>query len=125
MKSFLLISSILNVIFLFIHELDACYSGEWKMMKFLQSFKEKTQYLIFLYSHIPLIGLLIYYLWSVFNFNNFNIWISINIISILHLIIHVLALKWESNVFKTFTSFFFIGGAALIGLLNLFLFQYY
>ena len=125
MKSFIVLSTILNVIFLMLHELDACFQHEWKMIKFLQVFKERTQYLIFLYFHIPLFMFFIYYLWVVNHSQYFSLWIIINILSVLHLIIHLFALKWRSNVFQTFTSFFFIGGAAATGLLNLLLYNYY
>ncbi|MCK5076218.1 MAG: hypothetical protein KAR38_07565 [Calditrichia bacterium] len=125
MKLFLIFSATLNVIFLIMHELDACYTGEWKMFKFLRAFKERTQYLIFLYFHIPLFGFYIYYLWSVIYFNNFHLWIIVNSFSVFHLFIHLAALKWKSNVFKSFTSFFFISGAALIGAINLVLSTYY
>lgn len=125
MKLFLILSATLNVVFLIMHELDACYTGEWKMFKFLRAFKERNQYLIFLYFHIPLFGFFIYYLWSVYNFNNFILWITVNSFGIIHLFIHLAALKWKSNVFKSFTSFFLIGGAALTGAINLFLLSNY
>ena len=125
MKLFLIISAILNVTFLIMHELDACNAGEWRMFKFLRSLNERTQYLVFLYSHIPLFLFLFYYIWTVFNFNNYSLWIILNSFSVIHFIIHIIALRWKSNVFTTSTSFFFIGGAAFTEAINLILSTYY
>jgi hypothetical protein len=113
------LTSALSVILLFMHELDACHKGEWRMFKFLRKLNEKTQYLIFLYAHIPLSLFLFYYLWTVISFNNIILWVIVNTLLILHFVIHVIARKWESNVFQSFTSFVFIIGAAITGLLNL------
>jgi hypothetical protein len=118
-KQFILLASASSVILLFIHELDACHKGEWRMFKFMRKLNEKTQYLIFLYAHIPLSIFLFYYLWTVMSFNNIILWVIVNIFLILHFAIHVIARKWESNVFHSFNSFVFILGAAITGLLNL------
>jgi hypothetical protein len=48
-----------------------------------------------------------------------------NVFGVLHLIIHLIALKWKSNVFTSVSSFVFIAGAALTGMLNLLLFSHY
>ena len=118
-KQLILLTSALSVILLLIHELDACHKGEWKMFKFLRKLNEKTQYLIFLYAHIPLLFFLFYYLWTVISFNNIILWVLVNTFLILHFAIHLRARKWESNVFQSFNSFVFIIGAAITGLLNL------
>lgn len=117
--------SILSVTFLLIHELDACNKGEWRMFKFMRKLKEETQYLIFLYAHIPLTLFLLYYLWTVLSFNNSILWILVNAFLILHLVIHVVARNWKSNVFQSIKSFVFIGAAAISGLINLCLIGYY
>jgi hypothetical protein len=124
-KQLILTTSALGVILLLMHELDACHKGEWKMFKFLRTLNEKTQYLIFLYAHIPLSVLLFYYLWTVISFNNIILWIIVNIFLILHFALHIIAKKWESNVFHSINSFVFILGAAITGLFNLCLVAYY
>jgi hypothetical protein len=125
MKTLILILTFLNITFFLMHEFDACYQGEWKMFKFLKPLQEKTQYQIFLWIHFPLCVFLLYYLDTVLSFSNFRLWVIMNVLTTIHLIIHLIALKWRSNVFSSFSSFFFIAGAALTGILNLILFQSY
>jgi len=125
MNILIIILSSLNLTFLWIHELDACHKGEWRMFGFLRKFKENTQYQIFLLAHIPLFIFTIYYLWTVFNFNNFPLWIIWNVLMIIHLIIHILAKKWKSNVFKSSFSFMLIYGIGISAFINLLLFRYY
>ncbi|OHD19888.1 MAG: hypothetical protein A2086_02705 [Spirochaetes bacterium GWD1_27_9] len=125
MKFTIILMSVLSVMFLFMHEFDACYRKEWKMFKFLRNFNENTQYLIFLYIHIPITLFLLYYLWTVINFNNIILWIIVNVFFVLHLVIHLIARKWKSNVFTEIHSFIFIVGAAITSFINLFLVKYY
>lgn len=125
MKTLILTLTFFNIIFLLMHEFDACYQGEWKMFGFLKYFSEKTQYQIFLWFHLPMCAFLLYYFSTILSFSNFLLWVLVNVFCVLHLMIHVIALKWKSNVFTSFSSFVFIAGAALTGLLNLILFSYY
>ncbi len=125
MKELIIALSVVNVLFVFMHEFDACYREEWRMFKFLRKIKEEKQYLIFLYIHIPLTFFLVYYLWTVIKFNNFTLWIIWNAFLVFHLIIHLIATKWKSNVFHNIHSFIFIGGAGISGLISLLLFNFY
>ncbi|HPQ45128.1 MAG TPA: hypothetical protein PKZ42_12980 [Syntrophales bacterium] len=125
MKELIVAMSAFGVLFLFMHELDACYKGEWRMFAFLRRFKEETQYLIFLYAHIPLTLFLFYYLWTVVSFSNIILWVLVNIFCVLHFALHIIARTWKSNVFQSIHSFIFIGGAALTGLVNLLLVTWY
>ena len=119
MKELIIFSSVSGVMFIFMHEFDAFHRGEWRMFKFLRRFKEETQYLIFLYAHIPITLFLLYYLWTVVSFNSIILWIIVNVFFVFHLALHVIAKKWKSNVFESIHSFVFIGGAALTGIINL------
>lgn len=125
MKNTILIITSLNIMFLFMHEFDAFHQGEWKMFRFLRKLKESTQYLLFLYFHIPLTLFCFYYLWSAKNFDNFVLWLIMNIFSIFHLILHLIAMKWKSNVFKNIHSFIFIAGWGITGIINLVLMSSY
>ncbi len=125
MRDIILILSVSNVICFIIHELDAFYRQEWKMFGFLQSFKHKTQYLIFLYAHIPLIFFLIFYLWTVINLNNYWLFLAVNIFSLFHLALHLAARKWKSNVFRSIHSFSIIFLIGFTGFVNLILSSYY
>jgi hypothetical protein len=115
----------MNVLSLFMHEFDACNRGEWKMLKFLRALKDETQYLLFLYIHVPLTLGAFYYLWSVLESRNFLLWNIVNIFMIFHLILHLLALRWKTNVFRNVHSFLFISVGAVTGILNLCLSGYY
>jgi len=95
------------------------------MFKFLRKIKEEKQYLIYLYIHIPLTFFLFYYLWTVINFNNIILWVLWNAFLVFHLIIHLVAKKWKSNVFRNVHSFIFIVGAGISGLISLFLYHFY
>jgi len=107
------------------HEFDAFHKHEWKMFKFLNKLNDSTQYLLFLYSHLLLLGFCFYYIYAVYNRIYFPLWIVMNYFAVLHLLIHLIALKWKLNVFKNIHSFVFIFGFAIIGMINLFfLFDY-
>lgn len=125
MKDLIVLFSTLSVTLILVHEYDAFRQGEWKMFGFLRRFPIRTQYLIFLYAHIPFTFFLLYYLWAVISFNNFLLWIMLNIFLIFHFVIHLIALKWKSNVFHSIHSFIIIGGAAIMGFINLCLANYY
>jgi hypothetical protein len=87
--------------------------------------KEDTQYLLFLYIHVPLTLGAFYYVWSALGARNFLFWIIVNLFMIFHLVLHLCALRWKTNVFRNAHSFAFITGGALTGLLNLCLAGYY
>lgn len=125
MKSVIIISALAKIMFLLMHEFDACYHKEWKMMPFLKTLSSKAQYLFFLYFHIPLTLFLFYYAWSVVELNNKALWVIMNIVSVVHLIMHSTALKWDANVFKNIHSFVFITGAGIAGVIGLVLTSYY
>ncbi len=125
MKLTIIIFTILNVLFFIVHEYDALKMGEWKMFTFLKGFSGKNQYLIFLYAHIPIFIFLIYYVISVLNLENVFMYVIVNSFSILHLILHIIATKWKSNVFKKKHSFFIMYVFAATGFINLVLLIYY
>ncbi|MCX7711130.1 MAG: hypothetical protein N2484_14935 [Clostridia bacterium] len=124
MKLFMIAFSCMFAIFFFMHEFDAAYLGEWRMMGFLSGLKERTRYLIFLYVHIPFCMILFYYLWSVSKNINLPFLVLINSLGILHLLVHLAANTWKTNVFTMFTSFLFIWGIAITGVINLLLLVY-
>jgi hypothetical protein len=125
MKQAIVLLSVLNVTFVLMHEFDACYRREWKMFAFLRRLGEESQYLLFLYVHLPLSLFLFYYLWTVINFNSLVLWLIWNGLIVVHSVVHVAAARWKSNVFHSVHSSLFIGGAALTSVLNLSLLNYY
>ena len=119
MTLFLTICSTITVLFFFMHELDATKYEEWKMFKFLRPLKERTQYLVFLYYHIPLTVFFFFYLLTVYNASSLTLFIIVNSFGILHTCVHLIALRWNSNVFTKFESFLFIGMIGISALINL------
>jgi hypothetical protein len=125
MKNAILVVTSLNSMFLLMHEFDAFHQGEWRMFRFLGKLKESTQYLLFLYIHIPLTLFCFYYLWSTYRFNHFVLWLIMNSFSIVHLFLHLMAIRWKSNVFRNVHSFIFIIGWGITGVINLMLMNAY
>lgn len=125
MQTLIIIISLINTTLFLIHELDAVNKKEWRMFKYLQRFSDKTQYYIFLYAHLPLILFMLYYLWSVLNFNNYIMFLIVNLFSVFHLIIHIIALKWKSNVFSETYSLLIIIIIGTTGVINLLLNPFY
>jgi hypothetical protein len=125
MKTVLIVSSFISVIFIIIHEYDAFYRGEWKMLGFLKRFSEKTQYRIFLWAHVPITIFCFVYMWWVTRFAYFPLWIGMNAFFVFHLFVHLKAVRWKENVFKSASSFLIIGGCGVAGIVNLALFSYY
>lgn len=109
------------IISFLLHEFDAIYEQEWKMFKFLSKLKSKDQYLIFLYSHIFICGIFIYYLWCVYNFTNLPLLLCINLFGISHVILHLFAKNWGTNVFTSFSSFLLIWSIGFFSLCNIIL----
>ena len=124
MEILLVFSSICYAVFLLMHEFDAIYENEWKMFKFILKLNERNQYLIFLYSHIFICGILLYYLWCTYKFINFPLLFIINLFGIIHLGIHLAAKKWKSNVFKSFSSFLLIWFTGFSAIINIIILTY-
>jgi len=125
MKTAIGILSVISILCIFMHEFDAFHRGEWKMFGFLKSFREETRFRIFLFAHIPVTLFLFYYLWTVITHRNFTLWLIMNLFAVAHLLLHLFAVRWETNVFTSRISFAFMFAWALCGLGNLCLWSYY
>ncbi|HCO68254.1 MAG TPA: hypothetical protein DIT04_10940 [Dysgonomonas sp.] len=115
-----IILSALNLSLFIMHEFDAFRKGEWRMFAFLKPLGEKFQYNLFLWLHLPLLLFVFYYFGTVIDGGHTTLWMVWNSLMILHLIVHLTALKWKSNVFDAF-SFIWIGGTGLTSLINIIL----
>jgi len=120
MRDIFTIVSVLNLAFIIMHEFDAIRRREWKMFGFLKGFSEKSQYTIFLWVHFPLLLFVFYYFRTVFYGDSCILWLLWNCLMILHFAVHLIALRWKSNVFD-YASFIWIGGTALTSLINIIL----
>lgn len=117
--------AIVNTIFMMMHEFDAIHNKEWRMMVPLRRLSEEVQYRIFLLIHIPLMLVYTLYIYGAMTSSFFGMWIVLNLVSVVHLPLHVKALNWKSNVFNSFLSFSFMIGAAIAGLGGLLVIGYY
>lgn len=124
MESAVLIITLFSVVFFIVHELSLIKNNEWKMFKFLKRYKEHKQKLIFLYLHLPLPSLLIFYLYAVFIYGIYEVFIAVNILAIFYFITQLFLLKHLSSKYKTATSAISISGLAITGTLNLYFFPY-
>jgi hypothetical protein len=118
MKDVMMMISLASVLCLVFHEIDACRRGEWNMFGFMSHLSQKTQRRVFLFAHFPLTLIVAYYLWSVFTSQHIVLWIIWDGLMIFHLIIHIVATKWKTNVFRSPYSFSFIIGAGLASLVH-------
>ena len=125
MKSAVLIITLFNIVFFVVHELSLIKHDEWKMFKFIKRFKERKQKLIFLYLHLPLPSLLIFYLYAVFIYSIYEVFIVVNILAIIYFITQLLLLKDLSSKYKTATSAISISGLAFTSALNLYFYPFF
>ena len=109
----------LGLTFLIIHEMDAVYCKEWRIIPGLSSLKEKTGYIVFLSIHVPVLtGIFI-----LLNMPGYmqTFILIFDILLILHLILHILFMKHEKNEFKKPVSWTIISGGAIFGLADIIL----
>jgi len=105
--------------FFIIHEMDAVYRKEWRIIPVLSSLKEKTAYIVFLCAHVPLlIG--IFWLLNILEYAEAFILIF-DIFLIIHLILHISFSKHRKNEFKNPLSWTIISGGAICGMTDIIL----
>ncbi len=103
--------------FILLHEMDAVRCKEWRIFPGLSLLNEKTGFIVFMLTHIPLFFLLI---WGLFTLQEPESLIKgLNIFFIIHLGLHLLFLKHKNNLFKDWLSWTIIIGMAVFGLLDL------
>ena len=107
----------LGLTFIIIHEMDAIRCKEWRIFPGLNLLSDNLGFSIFLFSHIPLFGLIFL---ELANKPNNEIFINyLEYFFIAHLFIHIIYLRNPKNLFKDFISWTFIIAPALFGLIDL------
>ncbi|MFZ1291187.1 MAG: DUF6713 family protein [Melioribacteraceae bacterium] len=105
------------LLFLIAHEIDAVRCREWRMFPGLSLLNDKLGFTIFLLAHIPLFGLLAFYLLKSNNINSLIYYFEI--FFIVHLILHLLYLHHPKNEFKDWISWTLIITPAVLGFIDL------
>ena len=108
---------ILIIVLFTIHEMDAIKTKEWKMFIFLKDIAEHKAYNIFLLAHIP-IYLFLYYV--ILN-NWIMTYLVIDVLFIIHTIIHFFFKKHKNNNFNTLLSKIIIYSLGTLSLIHLFI----
>jgi len=107
----------LGISFILMHEMDAIRCREWRIFPGLSSLDEKLAFPIFMFAHIPLYLIPLYYLRE--DMNPELLIRGINYFFILHFCLHFLLLKHKNNEFTDWISWTIISGAGICGLLDL------
>jgi len=105
----------LNVSLLFLHEMDAIFRKEWKMMIVLQNIEDEKAHIIFTAAHVFLYMMILY---LVVYQKDIIFWI-LQPFSIFHLFLHLGFRNHRSNNFKNLFSLAIIYAMALIGIISI------
>lgn len=103
------------VVCLMVHELDAIHRHEWRFFVFLRPFSDPTAYHIFTAAHAPLLVLV---LW---NLHSPAFQVGLDVFALVHAGLHWTLRHHPRLEFRTWFSWLWIAGAALLGLLHLIL----
>lgn len=111
----------LNFSLILLHEMDAIRCKEWKMFIVLKDMKESYGYLVFALIHLPLYFLSIAAIFSNINYfySKESIWIDL--LLILHSIIHFIFKKNRNNEFNNLFSQCVIYVMSLIAIIRIIL----
>jgi len=104
---------------LFGHELDAVTHNEWRLLPILNLFDDEAGYVIFVLAHLPLFTGLV---WAVTHQSarvRFNAQVSIDVVLILHAVLHWSLSGHDLYTFHTHLSEFLIFSGGLVGLIHL------
>lgn len=103
--------------FMLMHEMDAMRCREWRIFPGLSSLNEKLAFQIFLFVHIPLFFIPLYYL----HIDAYaEAWAKgLAYFFMVHFFLHLLFLKHKNNEFTDWISWTIISGAGLCGVLEL------
>ncbi|MBK7104929.1 MAG: hypothetical protein IPH62_06565 [Ignavibacteriae bacterium] len=107
----------ISLVFLITHEMDAVRCKEWRIFPVLSLLTDKLGFTIFSLAHIPLFGLLAFYLLNSNNIDSLIYYLEIFFIA--HLILHLLYLCHPKNEFKDCISWILIITPAVLGFTDL------
>ncbi len=107
----------IGLAFILMHEMDAVRCHEWRIFPGLSLLSDRLGFIIFMWAHVVLYGLLFIFLLNPLHRD--AVMNGMSIFFIVHLALHLLFLKHPNNEFTDVHSWLFISGAALFGLLEL------
>ena len=108
---------ILGITLIVLHEMDAIRCKEWRIFPGLSLLSERKGMIIFIFAHIPLVY---WILWEIQSGNEKFIY-GFDIFLIIHFFLHLLFLRHKNNEFKDWISWSIITGAAVCGILDIWL----
>lgn len=101
------------------HELDAVRQREWRIFPLLARLNDEAGFAVFTALHVPLFLAI---LWGVFAGGlNRPVADALSAFFVIHVGLHLLALRHRENRFTSVLSWALIGGAGLCGALDLLL----
>jgi len=106
----------LALAFILMHEMDAMRCHEWRIFPGLSYLSDHVGFVVFMAAHIPLFGLLIYFMLQPGADGFIR---GVNIFLVVHFFLHVLFLWHPRNEFKDWISWTIITGAAVFAALDL------
>jgi hypothetical protein len=107
-----------------VHEMDAVRCKEWEIFPLLSSLTDKVGYYVFTAVHIPLY-LLAFWALTRRGEMNVSLIIGLDIFFIVHIFLHLMALKHPRNQFTDFFSWLVIIGSGMAGLIDLILYHFH
>ena len=112
---------VLALALLFTHELDAVDKREWRMIPFLNRAPDKTGAGIFVFAHVPIFAVCIWFLFGVSATSTGAFMIGFSFFCIAHAFAHLAYRNHPENGFKTVASQGLIWGSSAFGAAYLFL----
>lgn len=107
----------LGIAFILMHEMDAIRCKEWRIFPGLSVLKDEAGYWVFMLIHIPLLYFLFSGLIGRSEIEDLR-W-GLDIYFMIHMGLHLLFLMHPKNLFKDIISWGIIIGAAVCGLIDL------
>ncbi len=98
------------------HELDAMTAKEWRIFPGLSRLDDDAGRWWFVLLHVPLFGVL---LWGMFGPNQEGWRLGFEVFLVGHMIAHMLLHRHPENGFRRPLSWVFIGGAGVVGIVEL------
>ncbi len=105
----------LGIALIVMHEMDAVRCKEWRIFPGLSALSDQWGFVLFMFAHIPL------YFLVLINFQSGSetFRFGFDVFLIVHVVLHILFLRHQNNLFRDWISWGIIGGAGFFGLLDI------
>ena len=98
------------------HELDAVAQAEWRLLPFLSQMADEDAYTVFVFLHVPLFALLMWWTSSTSALVRFRAQLSVDAFMVIHVGLHMLFRLHADYTFHSALSQVCIFGAGAVGL---------